>query len=84
MVSLDMMRRRREEEVDLSQVQVTLAQFLESYNQNIPASFPHASVPILKKFQTTYPALFNHGGMWSIALHRKRVIDWLSSYRDAD
>lgn len=79
-----MIRRWKKEEVDTSQEQVSLATFLESYNQNIPASFPHASVSILKKFQTIYPVLFKHGDMWSVALHRKRVIDWLSSYRDAD
>ena len=84
MVSLIMIRRRKAEEIDLSQEQVTLAQFLESYNQNIPASFPHASVGTLKKFQTMYPMLFKNGDMWSVAQHRKRVIDWLSSHRDAD
>ena len=78
------MMRRRKEEVDLSQEQVTLAMFLESYNQNIPAGFSRASVAILKKFQTIYPTLFKHGDMWSIAQHRKKVIDWVSSYRNAD
>lgn len=79
-----MIRRWKKEEVDHSQDQVTLATFLEAYNQNIPASFPHASVSILKKFQTIYPLLFKNGNTWSIALHRKRVIDWLSSYQNAD
>ena len=79
-----MIRRRKEEEIDLSQVQTSLEVFLESYNRNIPAGFPRASVAILKKFQSIYPTLFKHGNTWSIALYRKKVIDWLSSYRDVD
>lgn len=67
--------------MDLSIIRVPLTAFLESYNKNIPASFPRASVAILKKFQSIYPALFKHGDMWSLAQHRKKVIDWLSSYR---
>ena len=74
---------KRKKEVDQSIVQIPLAAFLESYNKNIPASFPKASVSILKKFQSIYPALFKHGDMWSLAQHRKKVIDWLSSYRSA-
>ena len=72
---------KRKKEVDLSGVQISLAEFLKSYNKNIPASFPRASVAILKKFQSMYPALFKHGNTWSLAQHRKKVIDWLSSYR---
>lgn len=75
------MMKRRKQEVDLSIIRVPLTAFLESYNKNIPASFPRASVAILKKFQSVYPALFKHGDMWSLAQHRKKVIDWLSSYR---
>lgn len=77
------MRTRRKEEPELGFTQISLEVFLESYNKNIPADFPHASIAILKKFQGVYPALFKHGDTWSIAQHRKRVIDWLSSYRDA-
>ncbi|MBI4123191.1 MAG: hypothetical protein HY458_02430 [Parcubacteria group bacterium] len=73
--------RRRREEVDHSVDQIPLAKFLELYNKNIPVSFPRASITMLKKFQSAYPALFKHGNMWSLAQHRKRVIDWLSSYR---
>ena len=78
------MRTARKEEIDLSQIQTSLEVFLESYNKNIPAGFPRASVAILKKFQSIYPAIFKHGNTWSIALYRKKVIDWLSSYRNAD
>lgn len=76
------MMRRNEKEVHLGDVQVSLPVFLESYNKNIPEGFPRATVSILKKFRDLYPTLFKHGENWSIALHRKRVIDWLSSYRN--
>ena len=75
-----MMKRRKQEE-DLSGVRIPLTAFLESYNKNIPSAFPRASIAILRKFQSIYPALFKHGDMWSLAQHRKKVIDWLSSYR---
>ncbi|OHA66748.1 MAG: hypothetical protein A3C82_01345 [Candidatus Wildermuthbacteria bacterium RIFCSPHIGHO2_02_FULL_47_12] len=78
------MRRTRKEEADLSQIQTSLEVFLEDYNRNIPVGFPRASVAILKKFQSIYPSIFKHGNTWSIALYRKKVIDWLSSYRNAD
>ena len=70
------------EEVDISLVQTSLTTFLASYNQNIPVAFPKASVAILRKFKAIYPVLFKHGNTWSMAQHRKRVIDWLSSYHD--
>lgn len=75
--------KRNREELEISQMQVPLLVFLESYNQNIPASFPRASVALLKKFQDTHPMLFKNGDMWSIAQHRKRLVDWLSGYHDA-
>ncbi len=77
-----MIKRRKKEAPDLSIVQIPLAMFLQSYNENLPESFPRVSVTILKRFQTAYPMLFKHGNMWSIALHRKKVIDWLPSHRE--
>ena len=56
--------------------------FLESYNQTIPEHFPHASIKSLKQFQITHPILFKEGGAWSLDKHRKRLMDWLVSYRD--
>lgn len=77
-----MMKSSRErEELELSQMQTPLLVFLEAYNQSIPATFPRASVAILKKFQGTHPTLFKNGDMWSTARHRKKIIDWLSSNR---
>lgn len=76
------MMKRNKEELELSQRPISLQEFLESYNQNIPADFPRASVKTLKKFQDKYSSLFKNGDMWSIALHRKKMMDWLSGYRD--
>ena len=72
----------KREELEISQIRMPLSAFLESYNQNIPASFPRASVAILKKFQDTHPMLFKSGDIWSTAQHRKKLIDWLSGHRD--
>lgn len=82
MVLLLVMKSKREkEELELSQMQMPLSAFLESYNKNIPTAFPCASVATLKKFQVMHPALFKNGDMWSIAQHRKKLMDWLSGYR---
>lgn len=76
---IDMKGRR--EEFELSQIRTPLAAFLESYNRTLPAGYPRASAALLRKFQSAHPALFKHGDEWSVALHRKRMMDWLSSNR---
>jgi hypothetical protein len=76
-----MRSREQKEEMELNEMPISLSAFLESYNKNIPESFPCASAATLKEFQTAHPALFKNGDTWSIALHRKRVMDWLSGYR---
>ncbi len=68
----------KRKEYELSQTQTTLAAFLVAYNQSIPSGFPAASVTTLQQFRRVHPALFKHGSQWSVALHRKRVMDWLS------
>ncbi len=73
--------RTKNAEFELSQIQTPLLAFLESYNQNIPKGFPRASVATLETFQGLYPTLFKHGDTWSVARHRKKLIDWLSSKR---
>lgn len=77
-----MKSKREKEEIELNQTPIPLSAFLESYNKNIPASFPRASVTALKKFQIMHPALFKNGDMWSMALHRKKLMDWLSGYHN--
>ncbi len=60
-----------------SEIQISLADFLKSYNQNMPASFPRASTALLRKFQGAHTALFKNGDRWSLDQHRKKFMDWL-------
>lgn len=71
----------KDDKLKLNQIGTSLLIFMESYNKSIPASFPHATVKILKQFQTLHPVLFrNNSDEWSIERHRKRLMDWLPSY----
>jgi hypothetical protein len=63
--------------VDTSLLQITLSEFLELYNKNMPAHFPRASVALLKKFKEGHETLFKHGDLWSLDSHRKKLMDWL-------
>ncbi len=69
--------KRKDETYELSKMETTLSVFLVTYNQGIPKVFPHASIATLEKFQKLYPTLFEHKDSWSIAQHRKKLIDWL-------
>jgi len=71
--------KKRNEVLEFNLLRVPLLMFLESYNQSIPKSFPHATIATLEKFRGLYPTLFKSGNKWSIAQHRKRLMDWLSS-----
>jgi hypothetical protein len=71
--------RKNKAELEISQMQVTLADFLGLYNKNIPIGFPRASAAKLKEFQNAHPALFKNRNMWSVDRHRKKFMDWLSS-----
>ncbi|OGZ45767.1 MAG: hypothetical protein A3C84_00635 [Candidatus Ryanbacteria bacterium RIFCSPHIGHO2_02_FULL_48_12] len=73
--------RQRDIQSELNEASTTLAIFMESYNKSIPLNFPQASVKALRQFQTTFPVLFKNGDQWSIDRHRKKLMDWLSSYR---
>jgi hypothetical protein len=71
------------EELKISEIQTSLPDFLKSYNETIPAGFPHASVILLKKFKELHTALFKHGDLWSLDQHRKKLMDWLPRNTDA-
>lgn len=73
--------KRKNEAYEQSLLWVPIATFLGSYNNNIPKGFPRASVAMLQKFQGLYPGLFKHGDAWSIAQHRKKLIDWMAANR---
>lgn len=68
---------KRTPEIKIYEMQISLADFLKSYNQNMPPSFPRASTALLNQFREEHASLFKHGDMWSLDLHRKKVIEWL-------
>lgn len=74
--------RWKEDKFAFNQTGTTLSVFMESYNKNIPVSFPRANTEALKQFQATHPMLFGESGEWSVDKHRKRLMDWLVSHRD--
>ena len=60
-----------------SEAQISIEEFLKSYNETIPTSFPKASVALLQRYKEEHEALFKHGESWSLDLHRKKIMDWL-------
>jgi len=74
--------RKYPKELDVSQLQITLPEFLASYNKNMPQGFPRASTALLKKFQAAHSALFKNGDLWSLEQHRKKLMDWLPRNSD--
>jgi hypothetical protein len=68
------------EELKITQAQVTLAEFMAAFNQTMPSQFPRATTPLLKKFKEAHAGLFTNGDMWSLDIHRKKVIDWLPKH----
>ena len=75
--------KKRDLELERNQTMTTPLVFKESYNQTIPLHFRRVSMEILKQFQLAHPALFKGSNEWSIEKHRKRLMDWLASRRDA-
>jgi len=65
------------EELKISEMQISLADFLKSYNKSLPVGFPKASTALLKSFRESHPLFFKHGDFWSLDEHRKKIIDWL-------
>jgi len=59
----------------------SLSEFLKSYNENLPDAFPRVSEILLKEFKKDHAGLFVRGNAWSLDQHRKKVMDWLSSYK---
>lgn len=68
----------------LHEVQITLAEFLQSFNDNMPASFPRVSEEQLLRFKKEHESFFKHGDLWSLDLHRKKIIDWLPRNGDPE
>jgi hypothetical protein len=57
--------------------QITLKQFLESFNKNMPSTFLQVTEADLLKFKEAHEGLFKNGESWSLDQHRKKIIDWL-------
>lgn len=77
------MSKRTYNDLEINQANTSLADFMGEYNVTIPASFPHATVKVLQRFQMTHPNLFGGVDTWSIDKHRKRFMDWMHSHRDS-
>lgn len=61
-----------------NEIQISLQEFLESFNHNMPSSFPKVTEAQLLKFKESHAAFFKGGAnTWSLDQHRKKVIDWL-------
>jgi hypothetical protein len=60
-----------------SEEQHTLAAFLKIYNKSLPPEFPRVSVSLLEQYKQAYPLQFKTDGLWSLDIHRKKVMDWL-------
>ncbi len=61
----------------------TLAEFLELYNASLPVHFPRASAALLTCYRENYPSQFKRDGLWSLDLHRKRIMDWLPEHLES-
>lgn len=72
------------EEIDENLVANSPKEFVEYYNENVPDSFPSVDLKTLKEFQSHYPALFEDKNEWIIDKHRKKLMDWLASYKKND
>jgi len=57
--------------------QISLKEFLVSFNKNMPATFMQVTEADLLRFKLAHEALFKNGDSWSLDQHRKKIIDWL-------
>jgi hypothetical protein len=64
-------------EQKLNEIELSLAQFLESFNENMPDNLSQVSEAQLIKFKEEHASFFRKGDTWSLDLHRKKVMDWL-------
>ena len=64
---------------DLNLIEKTLSGFVHYYNENIPDTFPRASVKALQMFKAGHAELFKDSTEWTIDKHRKKLMDWLTA-----
>ena len=61
----------------------TLSDFAVLYNENLPDSFPRVSEELLKEFKSGHSGLFAAGKGWTLDQHRRKVMDWLRTRKEA-
>lgn len=61
-----------------SERSLSFGQFLTHYNEGLPSGFPLASLALLREFKKSHASLFKTN-LWSLNLHRKKVMDWLTT-----
>lgn len=57
----------------------SLAEFLALYNDQLPPEFPRATTALLAEYESRYAEQFKDG-LWSLDLHRKKIMDWLPGH----
>lgn len=57
----------------------SMMEFLTLYNDNLPAAFPQATRAMLEEYCATHAEVFKVPGVWSLDVHRKKVMDWLKA-----
>jgi hypothetical protein len=75
--------KKNSQEIKLNEIPLSLSEFLESFNHNMPSNFPQVSEEQLLKFKEEHEVLFRKVKTWSLDLHRKKVMDWLPRNADA-
>lgn len=61
----------------------SLAEFIALYNAGLPSEFPRVTPTLLERYRLAYPSQFKPDGLWSLDLHRKRVMDWLPEHLES-
>jgi hypothetical protein len=69
--------RTRDLDRERSEQTRSVSEFLKLYNESLPLTFPRASTALLEEFRGSHEGLFKLRGVWSLDLHRKKVMDWL-------
>lgn len=67
----------QKKEEKTNEIFVSLPDFLNYYNKNLPEGFPKASASLLEKFKDSHSSLFKKKDLWSPDQHRKKIMDWL-------
>jgi hypothetical protein len=62
-----------------SEKQLSLSEFLKTYNEGLPVEFPRVSPALLREFRKTHLGLFKNSNLWTLDQHRKTVMNWLPS-----